>query len=651
MRRLSLLLSTLLSLLLVSVAAGPARALGPGAIVQDPGCLASALAENDDGSTGLVALPFPLNFLGTTYNALYVNNNGNVTFDEALSEYTPFPLVGADRVIIAAFFGDVDTRGDGSGIVTYGSTTFQGRPAFCVDWNAVGVGYYNQQTDKLNNFQLLLVDRSDVGPGDFDIVFNYDRIEWETGDASGGTGGLGGSSARVGYSNGNSGTPVSLELPGSAVNGAFLDANPAGLIHDSRNSLQLGRYIFPVRNGVAPEGGSIEGQVTDANGDPVLGALVQACQLGSPCAWNGTTNALGRYHAIGLPAGTYTVRAFPPAGSVLLPAQIDVPVAQDENVTDADLQLRAPLGLPPGTTIVPSNPGGGGVPVIYWTNSTLLTAVGCPNGVALYQVTLDTGFVGPSGVMQETPPGSGVYTATIPPLFPHSGQATVSIDIDCLTEPDIEIDFPLYIDPSGVVKTVAGTPIEGATVTLFRSDTGAPGSFTVVPDGSAIMSPSNRQNPDTTSALGQFGWDVIAGFYVVRAEKAGCVSPANPADPFVETGVLTIPPPVVDLDLRLDCGPEKTPAELLQELIDTIDQIGLPAVVEVRLIKDLRKPLNALGRNPAKSGLVTRICGDIGRFVRHVHRQKIARTLAPADMAALLSGAAQVQARLGCSPP
>jgi len=42
---------------------------------------ANTLPPNDDGSTGLVSLGFSFNFFGTTYTQLYVNNNGNVTFD------------------------------------------------------------------------------------------------------------------------------------------------------------------------------------------------------------------------------------------------------------------------------------------------------------------------------------------------------------------------------------------------------------------------------------------------------------------------------------------------------------------------------------------------------------------------------------------
>lgn len=203
----------------------------------------NSLAANDDDSTGLVSIGFSVNFFGSTYSNLYVNNNGNVTFDSPLSTFTPFPLLSTSTVLIAPYFADVDTRvGD---IVTYGTGTVDGRAAFGVNW--IDVGYFSVRIDKTNSFQLVIIDRSDTGAGNFDFEFNYDRIEWETGEASGGVDGLGGSSARVGYSNGISN---SFELTGSAVNGAFLDSNLAtGLIHNSLNSSVDGRYLFSVRNG------------------------------------------------------------------------------------------------------------------------------------------------------------------------------------------------------------------------------------------------------------------------------------------------------------------------------------------------------------------------------------------------------------------
>jgi len=211
-----------------------------------PGFDGSTLPRNDDGSTGLVGLGFDFNFFGTTYTQLYVNNNGNVTFDNALSTFTPFPLLGTNRVIIAPFFADVDTRSTANGAqpVTYGTGTFGSQAAFGVNW--IDVGYFSSQTIPLNSFQLLIVDRSDIAAGDADIYFNYERILWETGEASGGNAsGLGGSSARAGYSNG---VDAAFELPGSAVNGAFLDGGPNALVSSS-NIGEPGRWVFQVRNG------------------------------------------------------------------------------------------------------------------------------------------------------------------------------------------------------------------------------------------------------------------------------------------------------------------------------------------------------------------------------------------------------------------
>jgi len=205
----------------------------------------NTLAANDDGSTGLVSIGFSIDFFGSTYSNLYVNNNGNVTFTQSLSTFTPFSLLSTNIPMLAPFFADVDTRGSGSGLTQYGQDTIDGRAVFGVNW--IGVGYFPSATDKLNSFQLIVTDRSDIGAGDFDFEFNYDQIQWETGGASGGSGGLGGSSARAGWSNGST---QSYEINGSAVNGAFLDNNPSNaLINNSLNSNVDGRYIFQVRNG------------------------------------------------------------------------------------------------------------------------------------------------------------------------------------------------------------------------------------------------------------------------------------------------------------------------------------------------------------------------------------------------------------------
>ena len=232
----------LASALLLAFAAGAARA---GAIHDAPLFTDNTLAANDDGSTGLVPMGFGINLFGAPYSNLYVNNNGNVTFTGPLGTFTPFNLLSTSIPIIAPFFGDVDTRGAGSGLVQYGQDTLGGKNVFGVNW--INVGYFGSHVDKLNSFQLIMTDRSDIAAGDFDFEFNYDKIQWETGDASGGAGGLGGRCARAGWSNG---VATAFEIAGSATCGALLDTNASsGLIYNSLNSTVAGQYIFTVRNG------------------------------------------------------------------------------------------------------------------------------------------------------------------------------------------------------------------------------------------------------------------------------------------------------------------------------------------------------------------------------------------------------------------
>ncbi|KKO49634.1 autotransporter [Arsukibacterium sp. MJ3] len=219
------------------------------ASIIEPGFNASTLPANDDNSTAAVNIGFDVNFFGLTFSQLFVNNNGNVTFDEALSTYTPFDLTSTGQQIISPFFADVDTREAGNP-VTYGTGSFAGMLAFGVNW--LDVDYFDSSPTHTNrnSFQLILVDRSDISIGDFDIIFNYDQIQWETGTASDGDdNGLGGDSARAGFSNGTGDAGSFFELAGSAVNGAFLDGGSNALVSNRLNSGFDGRYIFNARNG------------------------------------------------------------------------------------------------------------------------------------------------------------------------------------------------------------------------------------------------------------------------------------------------------------------------------------------------------------------------------------------------------------------
>ena len=136
----------------------------------------------------------------------------------------------------------MDTRPAGSDVLRYGPGTVGSHPAWGATWN--GVGYYEEHADRLNRFQVVLIDRSDIAAGDFDFEFNYGQIQWDIGDASSDV------SARAGYSNGVTGADErSYEIPGSGVPDSFFDIYlDTGLIYRSNIGVP-GRFLFEVRSG------------------------------------------------------------------------------------------------------------------------------------------------------------------------------------------------------------------------------------------------------------------------------------------------------------------------------------------------------------------------------------------------------------------
>jgi hypothetical protein len=250
-----------------------------GAIIDSSGCHAHTLPGNDDSSTGLINLGFTVNFFGALYDQLFVNNNGNVSFGAAVSQYTPDGLSAPGHFpTLAPFWADVDTSGPGSGLVTYGETEYNGNPAFCVLWPMVG--YFDAHTDKRNVFELLIVDRPDAGTDDFDFSFNYNQVRWESGDDSGGTDGLGGHCARAGYTNGTGRSGEHYEVPGSGVCGALLDSNSTtGLTQTSLNSGTKGQFVFEVRSGLVSTVGGCLSLTSCFNGAGPAGLAVGGAAL------------------------------------------------------------------------------------------------------------------------------------------------------------------------------------------------------------------------------------------------------------------------------------------------------------------------------------------------------------------------------------
>lgn len=204
-----------------------------------------AMGRNDDGSSNQLNLPFNINFFGNTFSSLFINNNGNVTFNARRSTFTPFGFPFPNNTMIAPYFADVDTRCSTCGAVYVAEgQTNNPNDTVVVTWHDVGY-FSNHGAPNTNDFQLVLRDRSDTGAGNFDIDFRYNRLLWTTGDASGGSGGLGGTEAVAGFDAGN-GTDF-VQLPGSLTPSVLNLQNTSNV-----STSTPGLWTFAVRNGSPP---------------------------------------------------------------------------------------------------------------------------------------------------------------------------------------------------------------------------------------------------------------------------------------------------------------------------------------------------------------------------------------------------------------
>jgi MYXO-CTERM domain-containing protein len=227
------------------------------------------LSKNDDGSSApfdiTSAFPGGLHFFANTHTTAYVNTNGNITFSGSVSQYTPNAFPVANRPMIAAYWGDVDIRYysgtcTGSAGVTCNPCTPCHNPTengvwwylepgrLVATWDRVG--YYSCHNDKRMSFQIVLTSVQCGAPGDFDVEFRYNRCEWETGDASGGSSGFGGTEAQAGFDAGDNVNFVSI--PGS------MNAGIAAALCNGSNVGTPGLWRFQIRSGtvICPDSGA-----------------------------------------------------------------------------------------------------------------------------------------------------------------------------------------------------------------------------------------------------------------------------------------------------------------------------------------------------------------------------------------------------------
>nr|WP_246416235.1 carboxypeptidase regulatory-like domain-containing protein [Nocardioides luti] len=295
----------------------------------------------------------------------------------------------------------------------------------------------------------------------------------------------------------------------------------------------------------------------DDTGDPIAGAGVWGCDTSDwSCFASGVTDSAGKFTVQVRNAANYYL-AVDGGDGIHHSAQLylDTPATGDKS---QEVRLTKPTPPPANVSIPTQNGSYDGVPTVYFGDPQRFNVTGCAaTANPTYTVTFTDGHEPLTGALEQTGAATGdliTFTALIPAFYPAHGDATISTNVPANCDPGTPpTQIHIYIDPSGIVTDQYGRPIEGATVTLSRSDF-IGGPYADVPDGSDVMSPANRSNPDTTDAIGYFQWDVVDGWYKVRATAPGCAPTTTPA--------MQVPPIQVDLLVKLECtapAPSSTP--------------------------------------------------------------------------------------------
>lgn len=188
--------------------------------------------RNDDGSSPVIAIPFNFCLYGSTYDSLYINNNGNISFVSQYFTFTSDSFPSSNYTMVAPFWGDVDTRDSASGLVYYKITP----TALIVRWD--NVGYFPSASDKLNDFQLIITDGTDpLLPAGTNVGYCYNDMQWTTGSASGGIGGFGGTPSTVGANEGDGSSFIQMGRFGDSSNvydGPFANADGIDWLDDQQ---------------------------------------------------------------------------------------------------------------------------------------------------------------------------------------------------------------------------------------------------------------------------------------------------------------------------------------------------------------------------------------------------------------------------------
>jgi hypothetical protein len=118
---------------------------------------------------------------GDNYNNFYVNSKGQISFGGDVIDWTPTGFPAAEYNQIAGYWQDTDLR-------TVGEIKWK-KTQDAVYVNYIDVGYYNNQSDLLNSFQIIITHpESGILPDGNNAQVCYLDMDWAHGDVGGGGG-------------------------------------------------------------------------------------------------------------------------------------------------------------------------------------------------------------------------------------------------------------------------------------------------------------------------------------------------------------------------------------------------------------------------------------------------------------------------------
>jgi hypothetical protein len=516
------------------------------------GFTTSQLRNGDDVFTE-VQLPFTINFGGRTYSSGFLSNNGNLSFGtistvlDGRANFVPRGIRSINFPLIAPFYADVDTTNTAA--VTFGADRVDNRPAFGINWP--GVGRFDRKNDRLNTFQVVIIERFDTGAGNFDIEFNYSSIQWDIGDDTV----LGRAFASAGFTNGLGGDNAQVfEFPGSLQPDAFLDTSPLALIRQSRNSGIPGRLRFEVRNGLAADTTLVIDPTRTRLECPEVTIFARGSGYRVPpfvtpnfvrsLRENGQTREITSFTALPASDGTpntydFVVRyrgvvPLDPAGqpfplsqvelNVSIPAFANAPAysaADTKNVRNCALQ--ADCGTLPTTALVGfsltgrASATGGLSPYTF-------SATNLPTGL-----TLNTG-----GQLSGAATAPGAYSYTV--TARDSSSPAQSANATCRMTVTGQA-VPL----TGSCNTPAGTAGQAYTGSMQASGGAAPYTFRVA---SGALPPGLTLNPSTGAISGTIAANA-SGIYAFVVSIADSASAAITVNCSISVTGVTITPPTI----------------------------------------------------------------------------------------------------------